>query len=222
MMENPFKPYENIHLGESCILFGCGPSIEKYDASLADSNILKVGLNESIYLDLDLDYWFMGDAFPRDPNKFLNHFDDYNNYKPRLQKFIRHPTWNCPGALPKNMKYAKYYPCDLDDVPAWIECKIKKDISMAPLWSGATIAFEALQFVLYSGIKKIYLVGHDCDYSNGTFRTKFHGSQGSGLIECWACTKEWVNINYPDVSFFSVNPVALKIFEEVRNDEIRN
>jgi hypothetical protein len=36
----------------------------------------------------------------------------------------------------------------------------------------------------------------------------------------WGHIKEWVKENYPDVEIYSINPVALRIFEEVSEKDI--
>lgn len=227
-IKNPFKPFKNIHLNESAILFGSGPTLESFDASSVPSNFIKVGLNEQIFLDLDLDYWFMGDSFPRDKNKFTNFFDDYNNYKPKLAKFIRFQTWGEHGSMPLNMKHSLYYKCDEHKETNSVilpngattrlpqKCLFQNDISENNLIAVATISFEALQFILYTGIKNIYLVGHDCDYSYGTFRTKMidNYDEEYHILSYWNHVNNWLKENMPEVKIYSINPVALNIFEE--------
>ena len=124
-IENPFKEYENVHKGESAIFFGSGPSILNFDRSKIKSDILKVGLNDQIFLDLDLDYWFMGDSHRQEFDYFFSRYKSYNDYRPKKQKFIRFCNWDRDqfiytngiklprnGQLPLNMKYSKYYIAD--------------------------------------------------------------------------------------------------------------
>jgi len=216
---NPFGAYKDRHLGESAIFYGSGPTIKEFSTDRKD--ILKIGLNEQIYLDLDLDYWFMGDTFPRNPDKFINCFEDYNEYKPNITKFIRYQLWGERGRMPPGMKHSQYYTCTLGGSPQ--TCLFKKDISEGSLVGVASISFEALQFILYSGVKNIYLVGHDCDYATGTFRTQFAGQhvEGNHMLQYWPLVKDWVEKNYPDVNIYSINPVALKIFPEAQTEDIK-
>jgi len=215
-VENPFASYRDKHLGQSGILFGSGPTIEKFNT---EKNIIKVGLNEQIYLNLNLDYWFMGDTFPRNPYKFINYFNDYNVYKPNITKFIRYQTWGERGRMPLGMKYATYYSCDLGGIPD--TCLFTKDISIGNMIGVASISFEALQFMLYCGLKTIYLVGHDCDYSFGTFRTEIQNKdEGYLVLRYWKFAQQWIEENYPDVKIYSINPMALQIFEEVEEKDI--
>ena len=215
-VENPFGPYKNKHLGESAILFGSGPSITQFKTN---KNVIKIGLNEQIYLNLDLDYWFMGDTFPRNPDKFINCFEDYNEYEPNLTKFVRYQNWGERGRMPLGMKYATYYTCDLGGIPN--ECLFETDISEGSLIGVASISFEALQFMLYSGMTNIYLVGHDCDYSFGTFRTEIdHKDEGILVLRYWKFVQEWLEEHYPDVTIRCINPVALTIFETATEEDI--
>ena len=213
---NPFGAYKNRHARQSAILFGSGPTIRTFKTG---KNIVKVGLNEQIYLDLDLDYWFMGDTFPRNPAKFINCFEDYNEYKPNLTKFIRYQTWGERGRMPLGMKHTTYYTCSLGGIPD--TCLFEEDISEGSLVGVASISFEALQFMLYAGIKNIYLVGHDCDYSFGTFRTEIdHKAEGILVLRYWKMVKAWIEEHYPDVTLYSIDPVALDIFECVKEKDI--
>ena len=119
------------------------------------------------------------------------------------------------------MKHSQYYTCTLGGSPQ--TCLFKKDISEGSLVGVASISFEALQFILYSGVKNIYLVGHDCDYTTGTFRTQFAGQhvEGNHMLQYWPLVKDWVEKNYPDVNIYSINPVALNIFPEAQIEDIK-
>jgi len=235
-IENPFASYKEKHLGETVVFYGSGPTILSFDPTVVPDNVLKIGTNDQIFLNLDLDYWFMGDAMPQIPSKFYDRFKEYDDFLPKYQKFVRycnwkddrdifvHPWGKVPrnGQLPLNMKNTKYYIADSDGNPS--ECKFKKDISIGNLSCVASISFEALQFALYAGAKKIFLVGHDSDYTNGTFRGyKIGLSQGAGpcLINYWKLVKIWVSENYPDVEISSINPVGLRgIFPEAKIENI--
>lgn len=233
---NPFGPYKNIHAGESCILYGSGPTILNFKKEKVPDNFLQFGTNNQIFLNLGLDYWFMGDAMPQIPDKFYNSFKDYDEYVPKKQKFIRYCNWsderkitvpgwgNVPrnGQLPK-LKNSKFYIADSDGNPT--TCLFKKDISKENLSAVAGITFEVLQFILYCGITRIYLVGQDADYTNGTFTGCDIGlSQGAGpcILRYWKIVAIWIKENYPDVEIYSIDPVGLKnVFPEVSVANIR-
>ena len=226
---NPFSFYKNIHEGRTAILFGSGPSILDFDDKVVSDNILRFGVNDQIFLNLGLDYWFMGDSMPQVPSKFYDRIDEYQNYKPKRQKFVRICNWDTDRitkihhkgemiAVPRNgqlphIKNAKYYIADSGGNPD--VCLFNEDLSVGHLKAVASISFEVLQFILYTGIKKIYLVGHDCDYSNGTFAKIMIGKAQRAdhyILRYWKIVKEYIDNQYPDVEIVVINPVALDIF----------
>jgi len=233
---NPFGPYKNIHQNSSAFFFGSGPTILNFDFENIPKDFLRFGTNDQIFLEgIDLDYWFMGDAMPQIPDKFYNKFEVYNDYNPKKQKFVRYCNWedsrkiSVPGwgevprngQLPLNIKNAKYYICDSGGNPS--NCLFNKELSEGNLTAVASISFEVLQFILYAGIKNIFLVGHDCDYSNGTFAKIMIGKQqqaGYYIHRYWNIVNAWIKENYPDVKIFSINPIALGIFPEVSLNEL--
>tara|TARA_R110002012_G_scaffold94659_6_gene228994 strand:+ start:3416 stop:4138 length:723 start_codon:yes stop_codon:yes gene_type:complete len=235
-ISNPFAPYKDSHAGTTAILCGSGPTLLEFDASLVPEGVLRFGVNDQIFLDLDLDYWFMGDSVPQVPDKFWNRYRDFNDYQPKKQKFVRFCNWEDDreviiqpfgrvprnGQLPLNLKNSKYYISDSGGNPD--HCKFKKNIAEGNLTSVASITFEVLQFMLYCGIKKIFLVGQDCDYSGGTFAKIMIGKQQRAdyyILRYWTHVKEWITQNYPDVELYSINPVALNIFPEAQIEDIK-
>ena len=232
--ENPFKNYKDTHRGESAIFFGSGPSILNFDINKVKSDVIKIGLNDQIFLDLDLDYWFMGDSHRQEFDYFYGRYESYNEYKPKKQKFIRICNWapnqyvtlngvKVPrnGQLPLDMKYSKYYVANSAGNSS--ECLFNEDLGEGHLNAVASITFEALQFILYTGVEKLFLIGHDCDYTTGTFRTQFAGQhvEGNHMLQYWPLVKDWVEKNYPDVNIYSINPVALNIFPEAQIEDIK-
>ena len=218
-IKNPFGKYKDVHKDESVILYGSGPSIQKFNTK---KNVLKIGMNEQIYLNLNLDYWFMGDTRYKQPEKFVNCKKDYYEYQPKITKFVRWQIWTKWGRMPYNMPHSTYYVAKLFRDKT--RCGFTKNIDKEIMPTFKSITDEALQFALFTGVKRIYLVGHDCDYSSGTFRTGRHAESANEeeelLLLYWGHIKEWVKENYPDVEIYSINPVALRIFEEVSEKDI--
>ena len=234
MIDNPFLPYKDRHLGKDAIIYGSGPTILDFDASLVSDEVVKFGVNDQIFLDLGLDYWFMGDAMPQEPAKFYDRIDEYNEYSPKIQKFVRFCNWDIDrkidipswGSVPRNgqlpnLKGAKMYVADLCGNPD--VCQFNEDISKENMSAVASITFEVLQFVLYCGIKRVYLVGQDCNYQSGTFAKFMIGkSQNAGywILKYWKVVKPWLEKHHPDVEIYSVNPVSLDIFPEINPKDI--
>tara|TARA_B100000700_G_C14866532_1_gene771225 strand:+ start:63 stop:782 length:720 start_codon:yes stop_codon:yes gene_type:complete len=234
MVKNPFPPFKDRHLGQDAIIFGSGPTILDFDASLISDDVVKFGVNDQIFLDLDLDYWFMGDAMPQEPKKFYDRIGEYQKYTPKIQKFVRVCTWDTEnwteipgyGKVPRNgqlpkIKGSKQYVADNHHNPD--TCRFTDDIGEGNISAAASIIFEVLQFALYCGVKRIYLVGQDCNYQSGTFAKFMIGkSQNAGhwILRYWKVVKPWLTENHPDVEVYSVNPVALDIFPEIDPKDI--
>ncbi|KAA3615506.1 MAG: hypothetical protein DWQ05_14240 [Calditrichaeota bacterium] len=215
-----FEEYKDIHYGQSAIIFGSGPSLNEWEDN-EYPDVIRAGVNELVFTPILLDYYFSGDSQEvHRPGTFAKNKQAYYDYLPRIQKFIRKQTWGERGALPRDISNAVYYWCDLTSTPV-------KDISTQPVGCCASISFEALQFLLYAGIKRVYLVGQDCSYNKGTFRSAtandpFHITCGNDMLVDWQMIHDqWLPENYPDVEIFSIRPVALKTFPEVSQNEIR-
>lgn len=224
---NPFKPYKNIHLNESAVFFGSGPTLLEYDLSKIPSDFLRFGINDQFFLDeIDLDYWFMGDSHKQELGYFFERFEEYNNYKPKRGKFIRSSNWSKEtfklykgikmhknGQLPPDMNYAQYYTCN--NVPNSNACCFNEDLGEGHLTSVASITFEVLQFILYTGVKNIFLVGHDCEYSQGDYNKSTIGKKlnaGHWISRYWKIVAAWIEKKKPDVKIFWVNPKGTHLF----------
>ncbi len=68
-----------------------------------------------------------------------------------------------------------------------------------------SIVFPALQFILYTGISKLYIVGCDGGWTLGPIQ-----SGDKVLINLWREFKCFAESYYKDVDIISINPVSLK------------
>jgi hypothetical protein len=101
------------------------------------------------------------------------------------------------------------------------------DIDISPLGHGYSIAHEAMQFILFTNPKKIYLVGCDCTLHKETHFIKSEGgvdihmenelvNKPAGaymtekFLEGWDKIKQFAEIYYPETEIISINPVGLK------------
>ena len=237
MNREVFGEFEGRHAGQSCLFFGTGPTLTEFDDVGFSKDVVRIGSNELVHTDIVLDYYFIGDAEPGPPpNKgYLANPKIYDEYAPRIQKFVRDPIWRNVGAhgsstIPAGMPGARYYKCHIGgrrgdtsqpySIDSW-----RPDILDRPLYAYSTISFEALQFILFTGVTSIYLVGHDCDYTNGTFQSpnangEFHKSCGPDQCGGWEMAKKYISENFPEVRILSVRPVGLKgLFDDVRVPE---
>jgi len=222
-----FVPFKDLHKGKTGIVIGCGPTAGMYDGS---KHAIHIGCNELIYSEkLSLDYYFIGDAQVGWPDKQKTFFKDpeaYNSYKPNIAKFVRnHPQPDC-NILDCNsgnlVDHALHYNIAqpgmaLGTFDREREKDFQVDITKNYMYSRLSISFEMMQFALWTGLKRLYLVGHDCSYAQGTLYNPDHraydGVPRKGLVDAWLGFKKWSRINYPDVDIMCVNPVAMNHFD---------
>lgn len=207
-----FEKFRNKHAGETAFFFGSGPSVKKFDIRQS-GNAIRVGVNETIFLGFELDYFFTGDA--ADP-KFYQKIEEFNNFDARIQKFVGidpRDELNIPKRIPGSVKNSLHYNTRLRSV-------FTTDPTIFPVARWGSISFDVMQVLAFMGFKKIYLVGHDCDYSRGTFHTNFSTANGEmvKLLDHWNKMKNFLENCYPNLEVYSINPVALKIFKDATSD----
>lgn len=218
-----FKQFRKRHKGQTAILFGTGPSINYYTPiKEVDGPYVKVGVKSILGReDIRLDYYFCGDINPRSQPDL----DRIADYPIGIEKFgytlvdgKSDPAW-------LNDQQAKALGLQTFEISKNI--LFERDISHNYLVN-RSITFPALQFILYTGVTRIYLVGHDCSnylsYIDTRSRARgkvvtFHDK----MIEMWTWAKEWMAKDYPKVEVISINPVHLrKLFpHEYQSDKIK-
>lgn len=214
-MNKVFKKYQNSFLGQSCNVFGTGPSLVKYKRNNAKINI---GVNEIIYYDTIMDFYFLADAgnktrgYKSDPAK-------YEAYSPTIDKFYRSAKSLCNHPkLPSNLTGSYYTTNHL------LSCyKSGKNPIMIDTFSekihefivdGGSIIFDAMQFALYCGFQTINLIGCDCDYKDGSFYADKSKCRGKNMISGWSVMKKFIDNQYPEVNVITVNPVEMDLFND--------
>lgn len=207
------EDFKNIHVGESAVVFGSGPSLNRLSEQSLDylfDDKVTIGSNEFVYFPRKVDYYFIGDA----QNKKRGYNSDpetYNNFQAKKANFYRDPLYTPQfAAIPKGLK-GIYYPCTFDP-----KCLLSGKVKV-PFKDCYSISFEMLQFCCYAGFNRIYLVGHDCNYDSGTFKTKeveesvkVHVQK---ILFSWFVFENWISINYPHIKVFNINPVSMRRFE---------
>tara|TARA_Y100001973_G_C5199872_1_gene336809 strand:+ start:2648 stop:3331 length:684 start_codon:yes stop_codon:yes gene_type:complete len=224
-----FAKYKNVHEGKNCFLIGTGPTFNEFDQSkvMSEDNFF-IGVNEVPLSGIHLDYWFMQDPgrkYNGDPSNrgFDANEEFFRQFTPRLGKFVGRLNTVEEHRMPENIENAEYYNLRPQDLGNMFEL----DLTENELKCGASVSFSALQFALFAGFKKIYLVGQDCNYQKGIFhsekaKTDFQLGQVTGsLLEYWSgfakMTQEL------GVEVYSINPVGLtpdKYFKEVKLSEL--
>ena len=208
-----FEKYRNCNEGREIVLLASGPTLDKY---VPVPGALHIGVNKVFYSDkADLDYLFIQDFIPSAQ-------DDADAYRRGLCKKFYGAHYIVPGISDAHLEKAKaerYYFIDGGvGNSAW---KCSRDISRMPLSAFSSVAHPAVQFALWTGAKRIYLVG--CDTSLKGYASGMNYKDPSSNSLCidnvlngWRRIKEFADICYPETEIVSINPVGLRgLFRDV-------
>ena len=208
--QKTFGGYKNIYQGKDVVLLGSGPSLHNYQPI---EGAITVGVNKTFLFDkVYLDYLFMHDY-----QAVKNYIGKSENYKnPYLKRFYG-------GIIPESIvirhnasRYYQHYMWDLDyKMPSQ---GFPYDIMVEALNCYGSVVYAAMQFILYTNPKRIYIVGCDCahtgyfDYSQPTVADNAYEFVRRG----WVKLKEFAEMYYPETEIISINPVGLKgLFTDV-------
>ena len=210
--------YKNIHNGQTCYIFGSGSSINNF--KIQEEGIF-IGCNHIIkntYIKNKLQYYFFGHGYMEHVSE--NSPLGYGNHKKEVDELGNHVTKFCMVSRDNdisihnftmkdvyNLKNINAIPCDMNLI------NINIELSNQPFLNHS-IVFPSIQFALYSGFKKIYLVGCDC---NGFFHSQnFLNNKQTNpkidmdLVYWWKQIYNFKNTYYPSTNIININPIGLK------------
>lgn len=216
-----FTKYRNKYCGKTVVLIAAGPSVKDF---IPIENAIYVGCNRACLLtNIRFDYLFSIDRIGIEMCK--KEFFDYPCTKfigdQNLGKEYQIPfSWSLAGK--NEINYYKTNAGRFEDI-------LPVDLTTQPLLNSTSVAIQAMQFILWTNPKKIYLVGIDCTtarrehFINST-RERDVRSRGenpdfndSQAIIDWGKIKDFAALYYPDTDIISVNPVGLAgMFNEIR------
>lgn len=212
-----FAGFKNKHNGEEVVLIGAGPTLNHYTPM---PNKINIGLNRVFTLsNINFNYLFAIDKMGIE--KYYNEFFSYNE---KCIKFVGDQNlgihWQIPETVIKGENVRRY-----KTTAIYMPSEFSLDIESEPLGNFNTVSLQAMQFILYTKPKRIYLVGIDC-----TQGKHFQGSSPDlknirgenprqlavNTLKYWQQLKEFISIYYPDIEIISINPVGLKgLFKDV-------
>ena len=216
--------YKNVEEGKAMVLLCTGSTLDKFDINLLpEKDLIQVGVNSIIYNEeYSLDYYFcahnVANEGPNHPHAELELKDPQlgriQNLPEGTDIFCGDPRDFHDGfTSPQITSFSgSTFRCSPDaafrtDVP---------EASRVALYNHS-IAFPALQVLLYTGVKKIYLVGCDCGGQSSYLSDEKvpWADDTLDMIRRWETFKVFAHSSYPDVEIISINPVALKgVFDE--------
>lgn len=208
-----FADYQNRFRGKNVWLFACGPSLKNFTAEIPDGD-LSVGLNKAFkFFDKSgLDYIFVQDKNVGEQT--LNEIQAYQQ---------KHKTQIFAGIVDKyeisqsfaDKTNARRYYTDFCQTHDYRHSRLHYDICNYPLGDFHSVAFSAMQFILWTNPAKIYLVGCDCT-TNGYFNGNGTNFLPDDIVDEWRKLKEFALRYYPETKIISINPVGLKgLFDDL-------
>lgn len=190
-----FLPYKNKHSGRDFVLLASGPSA-KFHKKI--DNAIYIGVNKSILHDINVDYLFVQD------------FRAFKNFEKEIFSYDCEKFFGICEAVKEYeipLEYAKeanakiYYQ---DTSVMGVPSKFAFDLSKEKIGCFSNVVFAALQFMLYVGAKRIFLVG--CDCSNEAY---FYNQNDKSdlkpqvIINNYKRFNNFVKFYYPEVKILS-------------------
>lgn len=227
---NTFPKYKDSNVGKEIAICGAGPTFKKY---IPLKGVKHVALNRALLNDkIKFDY-FIADDYAG-VNFMMDYLEKYD-----CIKFMGHQIQpsglnerEIPETFARRCKAERYY-TDSFMVPNGYESVLVSDIDSLPIGNMPNIALSAMQIILYTNPKRIYLVGCDASANGHYTETGISDKQkkehqkdlevavsNDTVINCWKYLKRFIETYYPDIEIVSVNPVGLKgIFKDSYQDE---
>lgn len=200
------EKYRAINSGKDILIVGSGPSLSFFTPW---DGTINVGINRAfLRSDIPFDFLFAQDKFPED-----EHMQGFIDYKGRnCKKFF--------GIHSVDVDYRVRTECisKTENRELYIlnnrrRTQFPFDITLEPFAYYAGTVFSAMQFILFTNPKRIFLAGFDCSSGHA-----FKVSQSEDLsfqYSAWLKIKDFINTFYENVEVISINPVGLKgIFKD--------
>ncbi|WP_256988774.1 6-hydroxymethylpterin diphosphokinase MptE-like protein [Bacillus sp. EB106-08-02-XG196] len=150
------KKLKNKHKGNRCFIVGNGPSLTVEDLNLL-KNEITFAFNRIYYIFDDTD-WRPTYYCSEDDKTIFKSKEEINKLKIENKFF---PV-NFPWDYKIHFNNANYYIFKFGDRN--VEPRFSEDIVKGIYW-GNTVAYTAIQMAVYMGIKEIYLLGVDHNFS---------------------------------------------------------
>lgn len=208
-----FERYRAAFEGRKVVLVCTGPSAKNY-RPIPDA--IHVGVNGAIYLDhVKLDFLFIQDGTVKQKvNSSLNK-DAYEYVGNDCKKFfgiipddrlsvVCKDIVRVPAVYTNSPSVSQYV---LEDL---FSHNIAYDLTREPLGDFSGTPFSALQFILFTHPKTLYLVGWDCSAGYAYDKPNAINPANYQVNTVKKYFLPFIKLNYPDIEIISINPVGLK------------
>ena len=215
--QKTFSEFKNTNKNKNVVLIGGGPTVNAFSPI---PNAVYVGLNRAFLYDkVHFNYLFAIDKIGIE-----KYYDEFIKYD--CTKFIGDQNITKDYQIPQSYgiddKSVRRYKTTSNCLPN----KFAVDIDTEALANSCTVSLQAMQFILFTNPKRIYVVGIDCTAAS---RQYFVGegydtsTRGENLknndrmqVTDWKRLKNFVAMYFPETEIYIVNPIGLKgIFKDV-------
>ena len=222
-MEHPkiFTKYKDIYKGKDVVLCATGPTYNYYEPI---ANAIHIGVNNAYKNDkVPLDYLFAQDGenvvdacgksmLEYRKKQCKKFFGIHYLLVPNINPFINEQAVNLANA-------ERYY-FTLPELPLNGYTMSNTNLTTRPLHCLGSTSFCALDFVLWTHPKRLFIVGCD-NVNNGHFKNQnspitSSDSEYEHMLIGWKEFKKFATNHYPDIKIISINPIGLKgLFEDM-------
>ena len=201
-----FTKYKNCHAGQDIALVATGPTLDYFESI---KGCVYVGVNKAVSYDkIHFDYLFFQDYAHVQAREILGLISRYEGAKKFygiLQDMTRQ-DWIVPESAAIRDKAERYY--------LVTPSKYTYDIANEPFGDRYSVSFAAMQFILWTNPRRIYLVGQD--NTMACFDHSMADLYNHHRLREWKEMAQFANTYYPDTEIISINPVSLKgVFKDM-------
>lgn len=205
--QKTFGKYKNFYQGKDVALVCTGPTLQFF-SPIKDT--VYVGINKAVLYDkIHLDYIFFQDAaFPHNEYKeAVNNYPNAKKFYGILQDCIR-TNWIVSESDAIKAHAERYYVISQWAFPP---VHFTYDIANEPLGCFGSVSYAAMQFILWTHPRRIYIIGQDCTtaYFDNSYSENTN-DHARGFLLGWLKMAEFIKVYYPDIEIVSINPVGLR------------
>ncbi len=213
-----FTKYKNCHAGKDVVLVATGPTLNYF---VPLDNCIYVGLNKAAsYGKIRYDYLFFQDYAhnqAREILKLMGQHKEAKKFYGILQDVIA-TNWIVPESVAIHDHAERYYVISQWKYPP---VHFTYDIANEPLGDCGNVAFAAMQFIMWTNPRRVFLVGSDMTTSYFDKSWSINSKQvTSSWVRGWKEFRDFARTYYPGTRIISINPIGLRgVFADVYTEE---
>jgi len=210
------RPFKNIHVNDTGVLLCPGKSMDMYKHKPVDkfnNTIIVASLNSGIYAPFNIDYMFIRHFFP-DMHEAAD--TGYIKNEKAFQKFqgVLFIALDDSSQTTKILRRKKVRESKAKPIVAVEVKRLSKHIGNYAFGGCCSTVFLPLQFILYTGVRNLYIIGCDAEKNGYTrahkrMQKKKNAGSYSAIRRMWKFSHGWITANYPEVQVKVLNPQGL-------------